>query len=382
MRKGSELRGKLIVVKIGTSSLVKRDGSLNLEEMEKFVHQVSAVVNAGNSVIIVTSGAIASGNTELGVNPNPNDLVSQQTSAAAGQCILMSYYREFFRRRGLKVAQILLTQDDLSNRASYVHICSVLDSLLKLGVVPIVNENDVTSTDEIMPVMKGHTVNFSDNDVLSALIANAAEADLLVILSDVDGLYTTHPNSPEAELIPVVNGVTAELTELADGKNRLGRGGMKTKLKAAEIVTSSGIPMLIANSSRERVLEDIIKGKKVGTFFKAMEKMPSRKRWIAYGSSVGGGLSVNEGAKVAILQGASLLPVGVIGVSGSFGVGDVVSVSDSGGNEFARGIANYTAEEVNLIKGAKTKRVEKILGYVRKKEVIGRKYMSLREEKL
>lgn len=374
--------GKLIVVKIGTSSLVKRDGGVDLEEMEKFVHQVASVVKAGNRVIIVTSGAIASGNVELGVKPNPNDLVSQQTSAAAGQGILMSHYREFFRRRGLKVAQILLTQEDLSNRASYVHICSVLDSLLKLGAIPIVNENDVTSIDEIIPVMQGHSVNFSDNDVLSALIANATAADLLVILSDVDGLYTTRPDSPEAQLIPVVDEVTAELAELAEGKGRLGRGGMKTKLKAAEIVTSSGIPMLIANSHRERVLEDIIKGKKVGTFFKAMEKMPSRKRWIAYGSSVKGRLSINEGAKAAILRGASLLPVGIVGVSGSFGVGDVVSLLDAAGAEFARGIANYTSEEVNLIQGAKTKQVEERLGYIRRKEVIGRKYMSLRGEKL
>lgn len=366
---------------MGTSSLVKRDGSLNLAEMEKLVHQVASVVNAGNSVIIVTSGAIASGNTELGVKPNPNDLVSQQTSAAAGQGILMSHYREFFKRRGLKVAQILLTQDDLSNRTSYVHICSVLDSLLKLGAIPIVNENDVTSIDEIMPVMQGHSVNFSDNDVLSALIANAVGADLLVILSDVDGLYTAHPDSPEAELIPVVKEVTSELTGLADGKGALGRGGMKTKLRAAEIVTSSGIPMVIASGSRERVLEDIIKGKKVGTFFKAMEKMSSRKRWIAYGSSVKGGLVVNEGARAAILRGASLLPVGVTGVSGSFGVGDVVGLFDGAGAEFARGIANYTSDEVNRIKGANTRQVGDILGYIRRKEVIGRKYMSLKEEK-
>jgi len=376
------LAGKLIVVKIGTSSLVGREGTLDLEEMERLVRQVASVVNAGNSVIVVTSGAIASGNTELGVKPNPSDIASQQTSAAAGQGILMSHYREFFKRRGLKVAQILLTQEDLSNRASYVHICSVLDSLLKLGAVPIVNENDVTSIDEIMPVMRGQSVNFSDNDVLSALIANAVSADLLVILSDVDGLYTAHPATPEAELIPVVDQVTPGLAELADGKGKLGRGGMKTKLKAAGIVTSSGIPMVIANSSRERVLEDVVRGKKVGTFFKAMEKMPSRKRWIAYGSSVRGGLTVNEGAKAAILRGASLLPVGVTEVSGSFGVGDVVSLRDSGGVEFARGMTNYTSAEVNLIKGAKTKQAEEMLGYIRRKEVVGRKYMSLREDKV
>ena len=375
------MRGKLIVVKIGTSSLVGRDGGLDLKEMEKFVRQVASVVRAGNRAVLVTSGAIASGNKELGVRPNPSDLVSQQTSAAAGQGILMSNYRDFFKKRGLKVAQVLLTQEDLSSRVSYLHICSVLDSLLKLGVIPIVNENDVTSVDEIIPVMKGGTVNFSDNDVLSALIANAVRADLLVILSDVDGLYTANPDNPKAELIHVVKGAVAEFAEVAEGKGKLGRGGMKTKLKAAEIVTSSGIPMLIANGRREGVLEDIIRGKRIGTFFETVKRMPSRKRWIAYGASVRGSLTVNEGAKAAILKGASLLPVGVTGVSGSFGVGDVVSISDRSGAEFARGIANYTSEEVNRIKGAGTKQVERLLGYVRKKELIGRKYMHLREEK-
>jgi len=373
--------GKLIVVKIGTSSITQRDGALDLGEMERLVNQVASVINMGNRVIIVTSGAIASGITELGVRPKPNDLVFQQMSAATGQGILMAHYRELFKQHRLKVAQILLTQDDLSNRTSYVHICSVLDLLLKLDVVPIINENDVTSIDEIAPVMEGYRVNFSDNDVLSALIANAAKADLLAILSDVDGLYTANPDSSEAELIPVVEEVTAELEEMAKGKGRMGRGGMKTKLKAAEIVTSSGIPMLIVNSRREGVLEDIVGGRNVGTLFKAMEKMPSRKRWIAYGSSVKGRVSVNEGAKQAIVAGSSLLPVGVTGVSGFFGVGDVVSLVDEQGVEFARGIANYTSEEVNLTKGAKTRQIETILGYVRRKEVVGRKYVSLMEGK-
>jgi glutamate 5-kinase len=381
MRSGIRSGGKLMVVKIGTSSITHADGSLDVGEMGRIVDQVASVIGRGNRVIIVTSGAIAAGITELGVRPKPNDLVLQQTSAAMGQSIIMAHYRRLFKQHRLKVAQILLTQDDLSSRASYVHICSVLGLLLQLGVVPIINENDVTSIDEITPVMEGHRVNFSDNDVLSALIANAAEADLLAILSDVDGLYTDNPGSPEAKLIPVVEEVTAELEELAKGKSRLGRGGMKTKLKAAAIVTSSGIPMLIVNSRREGVLEDILNGKKVGTLFKAMEKMPSRKRWIAYGSSVKGRVTVNEGAKRAIFRGASLLPVGITGVSGFFGAGDVVSLVDDGGAEFARGIANYTSEEVNQIKEAKTKQIESILGHAGRKEVIGRKYMHLAEEK-
>ncbi|MFQ6074514.1 MAG: glutamate 5-kinase [Candidatus Bathyarchaeia archaeon] len=374
-------QSRLIVVKVGTSSLTNEDGSLNVEEMGRLVDQVAEAVRAGNRMIIVTSGAIASGVAELGIRPKPRDIIAQQVAAAAGQAILMAHYRELFKPHGLRVAQVLLTQDDLSNRTSYVHVCNVLDTLLQLGVVPIINENDVTSIDEIIPVMEGYRVNFSDNDVLSALIANATEADLLVVLSDVDGLYTKNPEEPGAELIPVVEEVTSELKQMAEGKGRLGRGGMKTKLQAAEIVTSSGVPMVIANSQRENVLGDILAGRPVGTLFKPTERMPSRKRWIAYGASVRGQIVVNEGAKRAMGRGASLLPIGVVGVSGSFDVGDVVSLTDQGDVEFARGIANYTSEEANLIKGVKTDRIEAILGYVRRKELVTRKYAVLWEER-
>lgn len=374
-------QGKLIVVKIGTSSLTHEDGSLDMKEIKRLVDQVAEAARAGNKVIIVTSGAIASGVAELGIRPKPRDIIVQQVAAAAGQPILMAHYRELFKPHGLKVAQVLLTQDDLSNRASYVHVCDVLDTLLQQGVVPIINENDVTSIDEIIPVMEGYRVNFSDNDVLSALIANAAEADLLIVLSDIDGLYTKNPEEPDAELIPVVEGVTSELKQMAEGKGRLGRGGMKTKLQAAEIASSSGIPMVIANSRRENVLRDILAGRPVGTLFKPTERMPSRKRWIAYGASLRGQIVVNEGAKRAMEKGASLLPIGVVGVSGSFDVGDVVSLVDQDEVEFARGIANYTSEEANLIKGVKTDRIEAILGYVRRKELVTRKYAVPLEER-
>lgn len=368
---------KLVVVKIGTSSLTKNDGSLDEEEMRRLVNQIAKAVKQGNKIVLVTSGAVAAGIAELGIPPKPNDIVFQQASAATGQSILMSKYRELFRKHGLKVAQILLTAEDLSNRVSYLHTCDVLEMLLQFGVVPIINENDVTSIDELIPVTKGYRVNFSDNDLLSVLVANAIEADLVAILSDVDGLYTMNPKKPEATIVKTVDKITSELKDAVEGKSRLGRGGMKTKLKAAEIATSSGIPVVIANSRRENVLLDILAGKAVGTYFKARKSMPLITRWIAYGASVKGQIFVNEGAKKAILKGASLLPVGVTNVVGLFNVGDVVSLIDQSNVEFAKGTPNYNSGEINTIKGLKTNQVEKALGYIRRKEVIGHRNMHI-----
>ena len=375
------MTNKLVVVKIGTGSLTKKDGSLDLAKMKQLVNQIADAVKKGHKIILVTSGAIASGIAELGVKPNPNDIVFKQACAAAGQSILMAHYRDLFKNHGLKVAQVLLTEGDLSERTSYLHTCNVLDRLLQMGVIPIINENDVTSTNEIIPVMKGYKVNFSDNDILSVLIANATEADLVVILTTVDGLFSKHPEKPGAKLIPVVEKITPELREAVEGKSRLGRGGMKTKIDAAEIAMRSGIPLVIANSQKPNVLLDVLEGKPVGTFFKPDEKgLPGIKRWIAYGAGVKGQIHVNEGAKKAILKGASLLAVGIEEVSGKFQIGDVVSLVGSDGKEFARGIVNYSSEEVNLIKGKNTSQIKKILGYIRQKEIVIRKRMHLLEK--
>ena len=372
---------KLVVVKVGTRSLTKENGLLDLEEMEKLVDQVAQAVKSDYQIILVTSGAIASGMAELGVRSHPSDIVFRQACAAAGQSILMAHYRDLFRSHGLRVAQVLLTEQDLSNRISYLHTCNVLDRLLQLGVVPIINENDVTSINEIMPVMKGYRVNFSDNDILSVLIANATEADLIVILSAVEGVYTKSPEKPGAQLISVVEEVTPELKRAVEGKSRLGRGGMKTKLEAAEIAMRSGIPLVVATSRRKDVLLDILDGKPVGTHFKPSEKgLPGIKRWIAYGAGAKGRIYVNEGAEKAIEKGASLLAVGIDGVSGRFQIGDVVSLVRSDGREFARGIVNYTSEEVNLIKGMKTSQIRRTLGYIRQKEIVIRKRMHLTAE--
>jgi glutamate 5-kinase len=375
------MTGKLVVIKVGTRSLTKEDGSLDIAEVKRLVDDVAKIIQQGNKVILVTSGAIASGIAELGVRPNPKDIIFRQACAATGQSILMSHYRELFRRHGLKVAQVLLTENDLSNRISYIHTCNVLDRLLQIGVVPIINENDVTSVNEIIPVMKGYKVNFSDNSILSALIANAVEADLVIILTTVDGLYSSNPEKPESKLIPVVEKITPEIRNATEGKSQLGRGGMKTTLEAAEIAMRSGIPLMIANSRRPNVLFDILDGKNVGTLFMPNSKgLPGIKRWIGYGAGAKGQIHVNEGARNAILKGASLLAVGIEAVSGQFQVGDVVSLVGPEGDEFGRGTANYTSDEINQAKGMNTSSVKKTLGYVRQKEIVTRKRMHLNEK--
>lgn len=371
------MSSKLIVVKVGTASLTKKNGVLNKELMSKLVDQIATGVKQGNKIVFVTSGAVAAGISELEIPPKPNDIIFQQVCAATGQNILMSTYRELFKKHKLKVAQILLTAEDLSNRVTYLHICDVLELALQLGIVPIINENDVTSTDELIPITKGYEVNFSDNDNLSVLVANALEADMVIILTNVDGLYTMPPKKKGAKLIKSVEQVTPELECEIEGKSKLGRGGMKTKLKAAEIATQSGVQLVIANSHTKNVITDIIAGKQLGTLFKAQEKLSGIKRWITYGASVKGQIFVNQGAKKAILEGASLLPVGVTNVEGTFNEGDVVCLIDHNGDEFAKANPNYNSGEIGAIKGLKTNQIKKALGYIRHKEVVARKNICL-----
>ena len=370
---------RLIVVKVGTSGITSSEGNLDEEEMQKLTSQIAAATKQGDRVVLVTSGAVAAGIAELGIPPKPNDVVFQQAAAATGQSVLMAKYRELFKAHGLKVAQILLTAEDLSNRASYVHTCNVLRMLLKTGVIPIINENDVTSVDELR-LKEGYKVNFSDNDILSVLVASAIGADMIIILSDVDGLYTADPQEPGAQLIKTVDAITPELKDSLNGKSKLGRGGIQSKIKAAEIATSCGIPVVIAKSRRENVLLDILAGKDVGTFFKPQNPMPAIERWIAYGAAVKGQIHVNEGAKKAIVEGSSLLPVGIIRVVGHFNVGDVVSIVDENKVEFAKGKPNYTSGELNLIKGLQIIDVQKTLGSDKPKEVIEHRNIHLIEE--
>ncbi len=370
---------KLVVVKVGTNTITNSKGKLDDKEMQKLTDQIATATKQGFKIVLVTSGAVAAGISELGIPPKPNDVVFQQAAAATGQSVLMAKYREFFKKHEIKVAQILLTAEDLSNRASYNHTCDVLKMLLKTGVVPIINENDVTSVDELRQT-EGYKVNFSDNDILSVLVANTIGADMTIILSDVEGLYTANPQEPGAHLIKTVNAITPELKKSLNGKSKLGKGGIQSKIKAAEIATSCGIPVVIANGRRKNVLLDVLAGEDVGTFFKPQNPMPAVKRWIAYGAAVKGQIHINAGAKKAILEGSSLLPVGVIRVVGNFNVGDVVSMVDENNMEFAKGNPNFSSSELNLIKGLQVTETKHKIGSDKPKEVIGHRNIHLIEE--
>ena len=367
---------RLIVVKVGTSGITTTEGNLDQEQMQKLTSQIATATKHGDKVVLVTSGAVAAGIAELGIPPKPNDVVFQQAAAATGQGVLMTKYRELFKSHGLKVAQILLTAEDLSNRASYVHTCNVLNMLLKTGVTPIINENDVTSVAELRQ-KEGYKVNFSDNDILSVLVANAIGADMIVILSDVEGLYTADPQEAGAQLIKNVEAITPELKNSLSGKSKVGRGGIQSKIKAAEIATSCGIPVVIANSRRENVIVDILAGRDIGTFFKPQNPLSAVKRWIAYGAAVKGEIHVNSGAKKAILEGSSLLPVGITCVVGQFNVGDVVSIMDERKVEFAKGNPNFSSGELNLIKGVQAMEVQKKLGSGKPKEAVEHRNIHL-----
>jgi glutamate 5-kinase len=370
---------RLIVVKVGTSGITTDKGELDEQEMQNLACQIAQAVKGGDKIVLVTSGAVAAGVAELGITLKPNDVVFQQVAAATGQSVLMAKYRKLFAMYGLKVAQILLTAEDLSNRESYVHICDVLSLLLKNGVVPIINENDVTSVAELRRT-EGYKVNFSDNDILSVLVAGAIEADLVIILSDVEGLYTSDPSEPGAELIRTVDTITDELKKSLKGKSKRGRGGIQSKIKAAEIATSCGIPVVISNSRKENGITDIVTGQEVGTYFKPQERMPAMKRWIAYGAAIKGSIQVNKGAKEAILQGSNLLAGGITKIVGVFDVGDVVSLEDENHQEFARGNPNFNSSQLNQIKGLQITEILKRLGTDKPKEIMEHRNIHLTGE--
>ena len=369
---------RLIIVKVGTNGITTPEGKLDYAEMQNLADQIATATNQGNKIVFVTSGAVAAGIAELEIPPKPKDVAFQQAAAATGQSVLMSLYREFFKKHNLKVAQILLTAEDLSNRISYVHTCDVLSLLLKIGVIPIINENDVTSVDELLHA-EGYKTNFSDNDILSVLVAGAVGANLVIILSDVEGLYTADPTKPGATLIKTVDTITKELRNSLKGKNRHGRGGIQSKLKAAQIATQCGIPVVIANSRHPNIITDILSGKEIGTYFKPQTHLPAIKRWIAYGAAVKGTIYVNQGAKKAILENASLLPVGITQVMGTFNEGDVVNLADESG-EFAKATPNFSSTQLNIIKGLQVTDVHNKLGADKPKEAIERRNIHLTEE--
>ena len=350
---------KRIVIKLGTAILTGRDNLLDKPQIKQLALQISSLLKQNFEIILVSSGAIAAGMGLLKMKSRPSLLPLLQATAAVGQSQLMQVYDSFFKLKGYMTAQILLTAEDLNNRERYLNARNTISTLLKHGVVPVINENDTVSAEEIK---------FGDNDTLASLVAALVDADLLIILSDIDGL------KKGKTILDLVDQVTPEIENEARGSSGPGVGGMRTKLRAAKTVTKSGIPMVIANGRTKEALLKIVAGQKIGTvFLPVKDKMAARKRWIAYSALSRGEIKIDPGAKQALTEkGRSLLAGGIMGATGSFKTGDIVKILDSRGQEFARGIANYSKDEVLKIKGVKTSEIKSILGYKYYDEVIHR----------
>jgi len=356
-----------IVLKVGSQVLTANGRSLSQAVFDRLARELSAAKKKGYEMVIVSSGAIAAGMARLGLLEKPKTIPQKQAAAAIGQSALMWNYERAFTCYGEKVAQVLLTRDDLSNRKRYLNARNTLLTLLGLGVIPIINENDTVVVEEIK---------FGDNDNLSALVTSLVNADLLIILSDIDGLYDRDPRlSKNAKLIPLVRQVTTEMEKKASGTlSPISIGGMVTKLQAARKAALFGVPMILANGMVEGILERIFQAEDVGTLFTSeVNKLNSRKHWIAFTLEPQGRIIVDDGAKKAILQkGKSLLPSGVLAAEGEFSLGDPVVLVDLQKQEFAKGLSNYGSAEINKIKGLKTTEVENKLGYKYGDEIIHR----------
>ncbi len=360
-----------IVVKVGTSSLVGDSGALDRAKVAGLVGQLAEVKNRGKGVILVSSGAIRAGMERLGLAKRPRNIPDLQASAAIGQSSLMSLYAEAFSRHGVIPAQVLLTRDDVNDRVRYLNARNTLRTLLRFGTVPIVNENDTVATEEIK---------FGENDTLAALVAACVDADVLLNLSDVDGLYDSDPRlGGPCALLQRVESITPDIEALAGGVGTSGSGGMKSKIEAAKIAVNSGVRVVIAGAARPNVIVDVVAGKPAGTLFLAsLNGLSHWKRWLAFGGQVKGSVTVNEGAKKSLIgRGTSLLAAGITGCEGGFDVGDLVSVVDEDSCRIARGLTNYAASEIQLIRGKRSSEIPKILGRKDYDEVIHRDNMVL-----
>ncbi|MFA5146045.1 MAG: glutamate 5-kinase [Candidatus Omnitrophota bacterium] len=350
---------KRVVVKVGTKVITSKERTLDRERIRNLVEQLSDVRDRGTEVLLVTSGAIGAGMGLLGLKKRPALLSELQASAAIGQGHLMQFYSEYFRARSYLTGQILLTQEDLNDRKRYLNIKHTILALLGHGVIPVINENDTVSTDEIK---------CGDNDRLSALVADLCGADMLILLTDVDGLL-----DEDGRVIKFVEEINSRVAKLG-GASRcdLGTGGMATKLAAARSACEAGMECVIANGTKKGIIPDILDGKAAGTAFKCQGvKFLAKKRWIAFSSRTKGRIEVDDGAREALSRkDRSLLASGVLAVSGDFSQGDAVSVVDRNGKEFARGLVNYSSEAAAKIKGLKTSAFKAVLGYKGPDEVI------------
>jgi len=368
---GTEARRRIlqgacrIVVKIGTNAICDEAGRINRKDVANLARQMASLMKRGVSVTVVASGAIGAGMGELDLPSRPKAIPMLQAVAAIGQGQLMRTFHDTFARYGVKVAQVLLTRDDFDERTRYLNIRNTLAALRDCGALPIINENDTVAVDEIR---------FGDNDILAALVTNMLGADLLVFLTSVDGVMK------DGRVLDVIERVDDDALRLVTPeRSRLGSGGMATKLDAARMVVRAGEIAVIANARQPNVLTGLLAGKSVGTVFvPARRRMPSRRRWIAQASRPAGQIVIDDGAVRALKRlGKSLLPSGVTAVNGKFAKGAVVAVLDSTGAEVARGLTNYSAEQLRKIKGLRTSRIAKVLGDKPYDEVIHRNNMTL-----
>jgi len=364
---------KKVVVKIGTGVLTTDDGYVDKEQIQRLAGQVVELKKMGYDVVVVSSGAIGSGMGELGIEKRPSTLPELQAVAAIGQSKLIGTYDECFKLHGYHAAQILLTREDFEDRQRYLNTCNTIHTLFQMNAIPVVNENDTISVDEIK---------FGDNDALSALVTNLLNAELLIILSSVDGLYDRFPTAKsKAAVVPMVENISHEVKQLAfDSKTARGVGGMQTKLEAASVVTNAGEAVIIANGRMDNVLKKIVQCENVGTLFLPKEeKLTSRKRWIGYTIKPKGKIYVDDGAMHALAEkGKSLLASGIVAAEGAFSKGDIVSVCKREDRTiFARGLTNYSSEEIEKIKGCSTSHIAKVLGYKLYDEVIHRDNMVI-----
>ena len=364
--------GNKIVIKIGTNLLADKEEGINLERMNEIAKNVASLQRQGKHVVLVSSGAIGAGVAALKLKERPKTIPEKQATAAIGQPLLMEAYENAFRIQEYTIAQILLTKDDFTNRARYLNAKNTFSALLEKDVIPVVNENDTVAIEEIK---------LGDNDNLSALVANLIEADLLIILSDIDGLFSDDPTkNHNAELIPIVEKITPQLEKLAkSSKTELSTGGMITKIQAAKRCVSAGIAMIIANGKNSGVLDEIFSGNFRGTLFlPAEKKLNVRKKWIGFVSHTNGYIVVDDGAKNALLKRQkSLLPSGVLEVHGEFKAHDTISVRDREGTEIAKGVTGFSSMDLGKIKGKKTSELEKILNRTSCDEVIHRNNLVL-----
>ena len=370
-----------IVFKFGTNVLRNDDKDISLSRIYSFIEDVASLKKQGKEVIIVTSGAVGLGAKRLGVDSNESMSV-KQACAAVGQSRLMSVYEDGFEKYGYTTAQILLTEEDFTQRIKYLSLHDTLNTLISLGAIPVINQNDTVSTEELAYYKDAFDICFSDNDKLSALVASELDADLLVVLSDIDGLFTDNPKTnPNATKISVVEEITEEFEKFASGAAAGGRGGMKTKLEAMKVVTRSGGAGLIANGKEPRIISRLFSqdnDENLGTIFLPTETLTNKKRWIAYATNIQARFVVNDGAKNALIQkNTSLLPVGVLQIEGDCQKGDIVSIFDAEGNEFARGMVNYNCSDCKKIIGRHSDDILDILGYKNYDALITRDNIAL-----